>query len=163
MSGINEIKKKAKLSIEEMYDNQSVGKMEKHEEIFKRNQKTKQEGNKPESKTKPQKTLQQNNQSEIHIGKMNSFIDSENAENLTKYRNEYQTTSCSPLISTPKQQAPKLPTYKMTFTLTEEIYKAFNDLYAKRILQGRKTDKSELICEAIEWLIKIEENQNIFY
>ena len=44
----------------------------------------------------------------------------------------------------------------MTFNLTEETYKAFNDLYANRMLQGRKTEKSELICEAIQWLIKME-------
>jgi hypothetical protein len=47
----------------------------------------------------------------------------------------------------------------MTFNLTEDIYKAFNDLYAHRILQGRKTEKSELICEAIQLLLKLEESQ----
>lgn len=48
-------------------------------------------------------------------------------------------------------------TYQMTVNLTEDTYKAFNELYANRILQGRKTEKSEMICEAIQCLIKSEE------
>ena len=60
------------------------------------------------------------------------------------------------IFSVKNQQSPKAPTYKMTFNLTEDVYKSFNDLYAHRMLQGRKTEKSEMICEAIEWLIKME-------
>jgi hypothetical protein len=47
---------------------------------------------------------------------------------------------------------------KMTLYLTEEMYKAFNDIYAKRMLEGRKTEKSALICEAVE-LLRKHENQ----
>lgn len=45
---------------------------------------------------------------------------------------------------------------KMTLYLTEEMYKAFNDIYANRMLEGRKTEKSALICEAVELLRKHE-------
>ena len=45
---------------------------------------------------------------------------------------------------------------KMTLYLTEEMYKAFNDIYAKRMLEGKKTEKSALICEAVELLRKHE-------
>jgi hypothetical protein len=41
---------------------------------------------------------------------------------------------------------------KVTLYLTEEMYKAFNDIYAQRMLDNRKTDKSVLICEAIKLL-----------
>lgn len=47
-------------------------------------------------------------------------------------------------------------TKKMTLYLTEELYKSFNDIYAKRMLEGRKTDKSVLICEAIQLLVEQE-------
>lgn len=45
---------------------------------------------------------------------------------------------------------------KVTLYLTPELHKAFNDIYAQRILQGRKTDKGALICEAVELLRKNE-------
>jgi len=56
-------------------------------------------------------------------------------------------------VNTASQQYSK-PQYnrKVTLYLTEEMYKAFNDIYAQRILQGRKTDKTVLICEAIQLL-----------
>jgi hypothetical protein len=38
---------------------------------------------------------------------------------------------------------------KVTLYLTEDHFKIFNDIYAQRMLDGRKTDKSTLICEAI--------------
>lgn len=45
---------------------------------------------------------------------------------------------------------------KVTLYLTPELHKAFNDIYAQRMLQGRKTEKSSLICEAVELLRKKE-------
>lgn len=51
---------------------------------------------------------------------------------------------------------------KMTLYLTEEMYKAFNDIYARRIIDGRKTQKSELICEAIALLCKEDVKFNNF-
>ncbi len=53
---------------------------------------------------------------------------------------------------------PSKPAYpeKMTFYMTPEHYKAFNDIYATRLLRGRRTEKSALICEAIELLLAKE-------
>lgn len=50
---------------------------------------------------------------------------------------------------------------KTTLYLTEKLFKAFNDIYAKRMLEDRKTDKSALICEAIELLVEKEKMKNI--
>lgn len=72
--------------------------------------------------------------------------------NLEKQHPNIQETQ-----KTRNPPSPKNTSYKMTFQLTENIYKAFNDLYAKRMLEGRKTEKSELICEAIVCLLKMEE------
>lgn len=106
MSGIDAIKQRTKLSLDEMYDNQPVGRLD--------NQKT--------SKPEPQ-----------------------------------QTSKPAPSYPPMKpQQSPKQASYKMTFNLSEKAFKLFNDLYAKRMLKGRKTEKSDLICEAIEWLAKME-------
>jgi len=74
-------------------------------------------------------------------------------------KQDFQSIRQNSIFPTSKQQSQKIPTYKMTFNLTEDIYKAFNDLYANRMLQGRKTEKSEMICEAIQWLIKMEDEQ----
>lgn len=65
-----------------------------------------------------------------------------------------------PTILSKPSKNQRIPTCKMTFNLREDIHKAFNDLYANRILQGRATEKSEMICEAIELLINMEEAQN---
>jgi hypothetical protein len=159
MSGINEIKKKAKLSIDEMYDNQSVEKLDIQEktkpeikqssqtEIQPYYQTTKKEVTQKESYLESQKNgkkpVQLSGEPEIHING----------------KPDFQPMKTSMFSSSSKQQIQKAPTYKMTFNLTEEIYKAFNDLYANRMLRGRKTEKSEMICEAIQWLIKMEEEQ----
>lgn len=162
MSGISEIKKKAKLSIDEMYDNQSVGKMDNQKE------------EKPESKQTIQAEVQLENKPDYQPAGSPSFQEisqslNNKAGHTTIQQNgkletnpdvkETQTTRSTTIFPTTKQQTQKIPTYKMTFNLTEDIYKAFNDLYANRMLQGRKTEKSEMICEAIQWLIKMEEEQ----
>lgn len=152
MSGISEIKKKAKLSIDEMYDNQSVGNMEI------------QEGRQPENQEaiQPEKNIVRNTdnketiQPSIHTDGKNINQTTEHLESPLDNRQDFQRIRQSSIFTPPKQQTQKLQTYKMTFNLTEDIYKAFNDLYAHRMLQGRKTDKSELICEAIQWLVKME-------
>ena len=128
MSGINEIKKKAKLSIEEMYDNQAVGKLDNQKENNPDNQET----NHPDGKQINHTT----NKQDVGV-----------------------VVKSAAIFATAKQQTKKIPVYKMTFNLTEDVYKAFNDLYANRMLQGRKTEKSEMICEAIQWLVKMEEEQ----
>lgn len=163
MSGINEIKKKAKLSIDEMYDNQSVGKLDIQEET------------KPESKQSSQPTKQKVNKpnDQPAISPFNQeYSELDNQKNGRKTnqpsgqpeiqldrKQDFQSIRQNSIFPASKQQTQKIPTYKMTFNLTEDIYKAFNDLYANRMLQGRKTEKSEMICEAIQWLIKMEDEQ----
>lgn len=129
MSGIDSIKRKTKLALDEMHDNQNVNP-------------EKQIAGNPEI----QKTTQPENQQK------NKPFQLENQNFLEKN----ETTNQSAVFPFQKQQTQKTPTYKMTFNLTEEMYKAFNALYANRIIQGRKTDKSDLISEAIQWLIKME-------
>jgi len=163
MSGINEIKKKAKLSIDEMYDNQPVGKLDIQEE------------SKPESKQTNHPTIQKANKPDDQPA--NSPLEQEKSEPDNQKpgrkvnqptrqpevqidrKQDFQSIRQNSIFPTSKQQSQKIPTYKMTFNLTEDIYKAFNDLYANRMLQGRKTEKSEMICEAIQWLIKMEDEQ----
>ncbi|NNM43452.1 MAG: hypothetical protein HKM07_03835 [Chlamydiae bacterium] len=128
MSGIEEMKKRTKLSMEEMYDNPIAEKVEIQKNVSQERQ-------------KPIKTL---NQESVK-------------ETIQKLAHpEIQQPKQTDVFPVKQVQPQKAPTYKMTFMLTEDIYKAFNDLYAKRMLQGRKTEKSDLICEAIEWLIKME-------
>jgi hypothetical protein len=57
-------------------------------------------------------------------------------------------------VNTARQQ--DRPMKKVTYYLTEEMHKAFEDVYARRIIEGRKTDKSTLISEAVELLHKSE-------
>lgn len=163
MSGISEIKKKAKLSIDEMYDNQPVGKLDNQKE------------GKPESKQTIQPVIQLENKPDYHPATSPTFQEvgqslNRQAGQTTIHQNgkletnpdikqETQPTRPTAIFPATKQQTQKISTYKMTFNLTEDIYKAFNDLYANRMLQGRKTEKSEMICEAIQWLIKMEEEQ----
>lgn len=147
MSGISEIKKKAKLSIDEMYDNQQVGKLDNQENGKTDSQPPNNPFNKKDIQPENQKTKQPSGQPEFQQDKKQNFQSIEKFEKNSVFSNSKQ------------QQTHKIPTYKMTFNLTEDVYKAFNDLYAKRMLQGRKTEKSAMICEAIQWLIKIENEQ----
>lgn len=49
---------------------------------------------------------------------------------------------------------------KVTYYLTPEMHKAFNDVFAKRMLEGRQTAKQDLISEAVELLYRQEMNRN---
>ena len=164
MSGISEIKKKTKLSIDEMYDNQSVGNLDTQEDGKKEIKQTSHPANNKENHPdfqinghpSFQNTIREINhpagQTTIHKnGKMESNPEIRQEPLIAKQITAFAAT---------KPQVQKTSTYKMTFNLTEEIYKAFNDLYANRMLQGRKTEKSEMICEAIQWLIKMEEEEH---
>lgn len=161
MSGIEELKQKTKLSMDEMYEVQSVGKMGKK----KTGQPDGQLTNQTENHQANHPSINPPNQPEKNpsiqkSGKEPSQPDTWKAEQPENHINglmDNQITRQPPLFPTKQIQIQKMPTCKMTFNLTEDIYKAFNDLYAKRMLQGRKTEKSELICEAIQWLIKMEE------
>lgn len=105
MARIDDIKKKAKISMDEMYSCT------------------------PESKEVKE---------DVHTKKSKSVKDG-----LSTYTN------------TAIQQKP-MYTKKITAYLTEELFKAFNDIYARRMLEGRKTDKTVLMCEAIQLLIESE-------
>ncbi|WP_213106463.1 hypothetical protein [Candidatus Protochlamydia amoebophila] len=103
----------------------------------------------PSSQKNGQLVTYRTSQATIHQnGKLESYSDIKQGSPIAGQTNAFPTE---------KQQTH--PTYKMTFNLTEDIYKAFNDLYANRMLKGRKTEKSEMICGAIQWLIKMEEEQ----
>ncbi len=164
MSGLHEIKKKAKLSIDEMYDFQPVGKLDNQKdgnpEIIPVNQPEKIHlQNNPDSHPTGNPSFQELVQP--HSYKVGQTITHQSGklETNPEIKQEPQNIRQTAVYPTTKQQIQKIPTYKMTFNLTEDIYKAFNDLYANRMLQGRKTEKSEMICEAIQWLIKMEEEQ----
>lgn len=163
MSGINEIKKKAKLSIDEMYDNQSVGKLDIQEETKPESkqstQPTKQKVNKPEDQPAISPFNQEQAELDSHKNGRKTNQPSGQPETQLDRKQDFQSIRQNSIFPASKQQTQKIPTYKMTFNLTEDIYKAFNDLYANRMLQGRKTEKSEMICEAIQWLIKMEDEQ----
>lgn len=163
MSGINEIKKKTKLSIDEMYDSQSVGKLDIQEETKPESkqsiQPTKQKVNKPEDQPAISPFNQEQSELDIHKNGIKINQPSGQPEIQLDRKQDFHSIRQNSIFPASKQQTQKIPTYKMTFNLTEDIYKAFNDLYANRMLQGRKTEKSEMICEAIQWLIKMEDEQ----
>jgi hypothetical protein len=119
MSGIDTFKKKAKLSIDEMYEHQPVGFLE------------------TQNKNKPE------NQESIEAEPLALKQDSLEIQNISSFSSKQQQ---------------KVLSYKMTFNLTEDAYHIFERLFAERMLQGRKIGKSELICEAIDCLAKLEKS-----
>lgn len=76
----------------------------------------------------------------------------------TQENNSHSTINQTTLQQTVNTVANNKPQYnrKVTLYLTEEMYKAFNDIYAQRMLDNRKTDKAVLICEAIKLLCEKE-------
>ena len=162
-----EFKEKSKIQLDEMFDAKPVGKTEtqkkgkegtqqaSHMDIQKNmNSAVHQDGN-MDVQTAAQPSGLHNYFPTTHLPSHTENQQPRKLETHPESNQEVQLSRQPPLFSI-KQQSPKIATYKMTFNLTEEIYKAFNDLYANRMLQGRKTEKSELICEAIQWLIKME-------
>lgn len=103
---IDDIKKKAKLSLDEMHDNKSVGNPEKN----------------------PERNINGNG----------------------KRKKEYNFPSH--LDGLAKRNMP----FKMTFNVNEDTFDAFNEIYAQRMIDGNKTEKSVLICEAIKLLYEKE-------
>jgi hypothetical protein len=173
MPGIEELKQKTKLSMDEMYEDESVGKLGKRKVGHPDKQLSSQAGSQPHTHQEINPPLHSDmnsssvtlgnesgntfNQPAIQESNQPSIWKTGNPDNQSLDRMDSQITRQPSIYPTKQIQAQKMPTCKMTFNLTEDIYKAFNDLYAKRMLQGRKTEKSELICEAIQWLIKMEE------
>lgn len=171
MSGIKNLKEKSKIQLDEMFDAKPVGKPDIQKDGKEENKQTTQLDtqqiinpitqllNKPEAQLAsppfPQEAIaaptQQSSQPAIQPpGKLETLLDVKPEVHMARH---------TPAFPAKQPQPQKAATYKMTFNLTEDIYKAFNDLYANRMLQGRKTEKSEMICEAIQWLIKMEEEQ----
>jgi len=145
MSGINELKRKTKMSLDELYEGKTVGKTVKQKES---NPERKEEIQ-PDSQNK----ISQSSQERSHP---TNQLDRQMENNLDVRQESHSAPS---VYLNAKPQMQKMQTYKMTFNLTEDVYKAFNDLYAQRMLQGRKTDKSDMICEAIHWLIQMDNEQ----
>ena len=163
MSGISDIKKKAKLSLDEMYDSQPVGKLDTQNDgkpdVKETSHPEKQFGNIPDSQPPGNPSAHESIQPISHKSILPAIRQGEGMENNPDFRQDAQLARQTTIFNT-RPQEQKIPTYKMTFNLTEDIYKSFNDLYAHRMLQGRKTEKSEMICEAIQWLIKMENGLN---
>ena len=145
--------------MDEMFDNQSVGKLDTQEETKTENKPSNQTDIQPDYQTTKKNVNQQRTSLENQkYGKKTTQLSGKPGSQKND-KHDFQSSRPTSLFSSSKQQIQKVPTYKMTFNLNEDIYKAFNDLYANRMLQGRKTEKSEMICEAIQWLIKMEEEQ----
>lgn len=169
MSGINELKEKSKKQLEvnekrkmglaEMIGDQIVGKPEIKQTTQLDSQQpispVTQTAIRPEGQPSSQHTIFPSHhlpgQPVIHpVGKMEIQSDVKPESSLTRH---------PAIFSTKQSKNQKIPTCKMTFNIREDIHKAFHDLYANRILQGRPTEKSEMICEAIQLLINMEEEQ----
>ncbi len=132
MSGIEELKKKAKYSLDEMFQPQPS----------------------MESKVEHKSQIEANPNKDERVGNMETqkvdFPDKNivfSQKALSKKENNYNLKSEQALMPQLQGQV------KMTFALTPELAKGFNDLYALCILHGRKTEKSHLICEAVELLL----------
>lgn len=153
MSGIEDIKKKTKMSIDEMYEDQSVGKLDNQKSGHPYKQQVGQ------TTIKPDKNIVENQTNQKDEGFRRSFNNELDGKEDLQEKGQKETRLVDNVVrfSARQAQPQKALTYKMTFILTEEIYKAFNDLYAQRMLKGRKSEKSVMICEAIEWLIKMED------
>jgi len=178
MSAINELKEKSKkqlqvnekrkMGLSEMFGDQSVGKpanqqdgnpenkqpsdMDNHQAINIIHQMASLTDSQELSNHPSQQTIFPREQlaghTTIHpVGKMDTQMDVKPETKLVR----------QPTILSKQSKNQKIPTFKMTFNLREDIHKAFNDLYANRILQGRATEKSEMICEAIQLLLTMEE------
>ena len=180
MSSIDELKEKTKkqvqvndkkkIGLSEMFGDQSVGKpgaqQDSNPEVKQTNQLDSQQPTHPVSQTATLPEVQPSappsfqqaaiplthpvGHTAVHpVGKMGVHTDSKLEPQPSR----------QPTILSKQSKNQRIPTCKMTFNLREDIHKAFNDLYANRILQGRATEKSEMICEAIQLLINMEEEQ----
>lgn len=152
MSGIEDIKKKAKLSMDEMYEDTS-GKPANQKDGKPDNQPGNQPDSHPTSKVDSHKTIHKENHptEQPPIQPANQLSTNPFSQESNQLGNQKGG------IPSKQAPSPKPNNFKMTFNLTEDIFKAFNDLYAKRMIEGRKTEKSDMICEAIQYLLKMED------
>lgn len=110
---IDDVKKKMKLSLDEMHDNKDVGNPEIRTEIRKE----------------------------------------KNTEVKNEEKNSYHFPSYSEGRVKEKMDC------KLTFNVNADTFKAFNEIYAERMLYDEKTEKSVLICEAIRLLYENEKEK----
>ena len=165
MSGINELKEKSKKQLQmnekrkmglgEMFDDQTVGKPD----IQKDGNPEIQQTNRLDNQQPTNPINRVTSQPEVHPPITQTFHQSTFPPTQTDVKPEPHPAR-QPIILSKQSKNQRVPTCKMTFNLREDIHKAFNDLYANRILQGRATEKSEMICEAIQLLISMEEQEN---
>lgn len=96
--------------------------------------------------------------------KPTSLPETQNTRNTEQQKDQLPESKNS--VETEKQNSVKgvLPEtqntrkkVKATFYISEESWEDFNAIYGNRILNKRKTDKGELVMEAIE-LLKQKEN-----
>jgi hypothetical protein len=157
MSGIDAIKRKTKMSLDELYEEQPSRKLDvqnsKEPAIQQVDQpELPQEYSQPvpqlcdpapQNIIQPLGVMEDNTQ----IVRQDALLNSNQGSQMNQQTQQYIVA---------KRPPAKIVTYKMTFALPEDMYQAFNDLYARRMLEGRKTNKSEMICEAIQWLVQNE-------
>lgn len=110
---IEDLKKKTKLSLDEMHDNQVVGNPEIRTEV-----------------REDVKTVEKNEENKNYH--FPSYSDGKIKEKM----------DC-----------------KLTFNVNVDTFKAFNEIYAERMLYDEKTEKSVLICEAIRLLYEREKEK----
>ena len=181
MSGINALKEKSKKHLEthdkhkmdlgEMFENQSVGKPGNQKDGKPEAQQTTQLDSQQPMNPVSQTAIHPEVQPAVHPTTQQTIFPNHHQpgqvaihpagkmEVHSDVKPESQPTRHPTIFSTKQSKNQKIPTCKMTFNIREDIHKAFHDLYANRILQGRATEKSEMICEAIQLLIKMEEEQ----
>ena len=140
------------MGLSEMFGDQSVGNPAGHPssdlEIKQVMQPDVQQSINPDGQPSNLPYSQQSAMPSVHLA--------EGMESQKNVKPSLQLVSQPNSLSKPSKNQ-RIPTCKMTFNLREDIHKAFNDLYANRILQGRASEKSEMICEAIQLLINKEE------
>lgn len=182
---IDGIKKKAKLSLDEMYDEKEVSSLSEKKTVKPKNQKTgKLENQQPnlkpslqisfESQTPESGNLENNiyKKQEAPLDGKAPGVDfeihtetrlSKSSEGdprphlVNKLENHgLELEKQQDLRNSRPQKILKVPYYKMTFNLPVDIYDAFHGIYAQRILEGYKTKKEDLISEAITLLIDKE-------
>ena len=116
---------------------------------------TREAGLQQHSNTATQDTVQQysNTAEEGNSNNSISFIESNSGNDSQKNTaTQYYSNNRNTAIQQNKTSYGR----KVTLYMTEDMYKAFNDIYAQRMIEGRKTEKSALICEAVELLKRNE-------
>lgn len=164
MSGINDLKEKSKKQLEinekrkidlsEMIGGQTVGNPSFHKDGNLDNHTTSHK----DIQITTQPVKQQNTSTDNNLSGQMQIHTAGNMEIQPTFDAEPFSTNEIAVPPSKQTKNQKIPNYKMTFNIREDIYKAFHALYANRILKGRSTEKSEMICEAIQLLINREKN-----